>query len=616
MSMLRLKTRVVVAVLCFLMIGSSVSNAGRSNSLMDISSDGKWLACSNRDSGTVSIVDLDTNKVVYEVKVGKKPEGVSFIADTYDIAVAVYDDDVVKFIDGKTGRITRSTPVFDEPYGVVSNAAGSVFVTLEYPGKIIQIDPATGEIVKEMSAGSFPRGIALSNDDSQAYVCENFTTIVNAIDLASGKQVDQWQGVSTTNLARQLIVHPKRAKVYLSHIRSRVTSSQGEGAIFPYVSVIDTVKGEDKRRKQMPMDSFFGALVTANPWEVAISPNGRQFLVVFSGTNDMFVCETVDDDYSELKPIQRLNLGNNPRAVRVSPDGTRFYIYNALDFEVVTYDAQQLRIVNRVQVTQNPLSDEMLLGKKLFYSALQPMVGRRWISCSSCHPDGQADSRTWHNPEGLRNTPPLGALAWTHPQHWSADRDETQDFELTIRSQLMQGQGLIRGRVNQALGDTNKGLSKELDALAAYTNSHSFTISPYAKSGLTDSAKRGREVFLSKETGCATCHSGPFYTDSQSGKKSVVHDVGTGGDDPSEKMGPKYDTPTLLGLYRTAPYLHHGRAETLAAVFTTENKNNSHGKTSQLSEQQVSDLVEFLKALPFEDPTPEANKIGLVPVLN
>jgi cytochrome c peroxidase len=81
--------------------------------------------------------------------------------------------------------------------------------------------------------------------------------------------------------------------------------------------------------------------------------------------------------------------------------------------------------------------------------------------------------------------------------------------------------------------------------------------------------------------------------------------VGTGGDDPSEKMGPKYDTPTLLGVYRTAPYLHHGKAKTLRDVLTTCNKGDKHGKTSHLSPAQLDDLVAFLKSLPYEPPPDE-----------
>lgn len=586
--------------------------AGTSNSLMDISADGEVLVCTNRDSGTLSVVDLRSHRKLREVPLGRHPEGVTFLGKTHTVAAAVYDDDTVVFVDAQTGNRLGQTDVFDEPYGIVSNADGSrIYVTLDYPGEVVEIDTATREVLRSMPAGEFLRGIALSADESRLYVTEYYTAVVRAVDLETGQPVDEWVGAETENLARQIAVHPRRPKAYLPHIRSKVTAVHGAGSIFPYISVVDTDPGEGRRRKRIPMDAFRGNFVVANPWEVAVSPDGRRLYAVFSGTDDMFVCDVLDDNYREIAYRDYLKLGHNPRAVRVAPDSRAFYVYNALDFNVVAYDADSLKPVATIKVCENPLGDEVRLGKILFYSALQPMVGRRWISCSSCHPDGQPDGRTWHNPEGLRNTQSLAGLAWTHPVHWSADRDEVQDFEHTIRSPLMQGRGLIDGELNPQLGPPNKGLSRELDALAAYTNSHSFTLSPHAKNGLSEAAQRGKTLFFSEETRCAECHTGPFYTDSSPGETIVRHNVGTGNDDPSEKMGPAYDTPTLLGVYRTAPYLHHGKAKTLKDVLTTFNHDDKHGKTSHLSAQQISDLVEFLKSLPFEDPVPQAEAAGL-----
>lgn len=601
-------------IMSLLLLLASTASASSSNSLMDISSDGKLLACSNRDSGTVSIVDLQTNKKLREIPVGKKPEGVSFLGDSHRLAVAGYAKDAVKFLNADNGEELGSVEVFDEPYGVVSNASGTrVYVTLDYPGQVLEIDVASRKILRSLDVGQFVRGIAITPDESRLFVTEYYNSVVSAIDLKSGKVVDQWKGASTDNVARQVTLHPTRPKAYLPHFRSRVIAAHGEGSIFPYVSVLDIEPGEGRRRFRFPMDSFLGNLVTSNPWEIAISPDGQQFYVVFAGTNDMFACKVLDDNYREFELRSRLQLGNNPRAVRVAPDNKHFYVYNALDFEVVAYDATRLRSVAKILVTENPLGEQVLHGKKLFYSSLQPMVGRRWISCASCHPDGEPDGRTWHNPEGLRNTQSLAGMAWTHPIHWSADRDEVQDFEHTIRGPLMQGRGLVRGRLNDSLGKPNRLLSDDLDAMAAYANSHKFTLSPHAKNGLSETAKRGREIFRSSATKCASCHGGPFYTDSTPGPvdKIIRHDVGTGNDDPSEKMEPSYDTPTLLGVYRTAPYFHHGKAKTLKEVLVECNKGDKHGKTSHLSEQEVNDLVEFLKALPYEDPEIEAAKLGM-----
>ena len=125
--------------------------------------------------------------------------------------------------------------------------------------------------------------------------------------------------------------------------------------------------------------------------------------------------------------------------------------------------------------------------------------------------------------------------------------------------------------------------------------------------------QRGRQVFFSAKTGCSRCHSGPYFTDStpRTPDEIVRHNVGTGDDDPTEIMGPAYDTPTLLGIYRTAPYLHHGRAQTLADVLTTCNPDDRHGTTSHLTSQQIADLVAFLKSLPYQDAQELAVQAGL-----
>src|SRR5262245_25453767 len=142
--------------------------AANSNSLLDISADGKLLACSNRDSGSVTIVDLDKREKLHEVPVGKHPEGVSFLGRSHELAVAVYAEDRVAIVDGDSGKVTRQIDVFDEPYGVVSSKdSGKIFVTLDYPGQVLEIDPAAGKILRTLDAGKFSRGIALAGDESR-----------------------------------------------------------------------------------------------------------------------------------------------------------------------------------------------------------------------------------------------------------------------------------------------------------------------------------------------------------------------------------------------------------------------------------------------------------------
>jgi YVTN family beta-propeller protein len=609
--------RVIACVAAFLGLAAQAP-AGSSNSLMDVSPDGKRLLVANSDNGTVTVVDTVANKALHEIPVGEKPEGVTWVGKGPVAAVTVYHEDAVVFVDAETGKVLLRLAVADEPYGIVATRDGArAYVTHEYPGTVSEIDLADRKVLREIKVGSMVRGVALAPDEKRLYVPEFYTAVLHAVDLKSGKVVDSWKGHSTDNLARHVVVHPRRPKAYVSHIRSKVTTVHGRGSIFPQLSVCDLVPAEKKkdRRASIGMDTYNGVYVVTNPWEAAISPDGKRLYTIYSGTNDMNVNVVVDDDYKEIERTRLpFRTGQNPRAVRVSPDGKTVYISNALDFDVTAHDAETMRLKARVKVCEPPKSPEWVRGKVLFNTANYPLTRARWIACSSCHPDGHSDGRVWQNPEGLRKTPAMMGLAHTHPLHWSADRDEVQDFEYTIRGPLMGGAGLLRGAMKAKRGfepveleEKLAGRSKDLDALAVYCNSFEFALSPHipAPSKLSPAAQRGKKLFFDKTVACASCHGGPYYTDSSLKKPFQLHDVGTGGDDPSEKVGPKYDTPTLLGVYRTAPYLHHGKAKTLRDVLTTFNKGDRHGKTSHLKPAEVDDLVEFLKSLPYEKPPDE-----------
>ena len=113
--------------------------------------------------------------------------------------------------------------------------------------------------------------------------------------------------------------------------------------------------------------------------------------------------------------------------------------------------------------------------------------------------------------------------------------------------------------------------------------------SPHLENGgLSPSAQRGKELFFRADVRCAECHPAPLYSDLQ------CYNVGTRG---ALDRRDAFDTPTLVELWRTAPYLHDGRSATLTDVFTEQNAKDQHGVTSGLSEQELRDLVEFLLSL-------------------
>lgn len=72
--------------------------------------------------------------------------------------------------------------------------------------------------------------------------------------------------------------------------------------------------------------------------------------------------------------------------------------------------------------------------------------------------------------------------------------------------------------------------------------------------GLSEKAKEGLKVF--EKLQCGECHSGPYFTDQK------MHRIGE-----NVEFEKGWDTPTLIEVWRTAPYLFDGRAATMQEVF-------------------------------------------------
>src|SRR5262249_13911802 len=154
---------------------------------------------------------------------------------------------------------------------------------------------------------SMVRGLALSPDEKRLYVTEFYTGVLRAVDLATGAVADSWMGHATDNLCRNVVLHPRRPKAYLSHIRSMVHVISGGGSLFPQLSICDLRPpegaGNPKRRSSVAMDTYNGVYVVTNSWEAALSPDAKRIYTIYAGTNDMNVSTVVDDDYREIERV-------------------------------------------------------------------------------------------------------------------------------------------------------------------------------------------------------------------------------------------------------------------------------------------------------------------------
>lgn len=630
----------------------------------------------NPDNDTVSAVDAATLTKLAELPVYGRPEALA-IAPNGKLWVVHRDDYAVAIVDLDTFTIERGfrLPYASQPIGLVmSPSDDAAYITLMAVGKVLKLDTRTAEVLGEVEVGSWARGIAISHDGLKAYVTRFITTgergEVVLVDTPTMQVSGRWglehdpglvapvtdEGAPTTDEGdpmmegldtdragrglpnylfsvalspdgRQAWIPAKKDNIRRGLKRDGLALNE-ENTVRPMVAAIDVATGTEPPGRRMDVDD------RNLPTHVTFSPQGHMAFVTLTGSDNVEV-RNAYKTHTEGNIVTALaGAGKAPRGTVLGPDG-RLFVHGSLSRSVVVFDVSSIllggdlthRLLAEIPVvTTEKLAPDVLLGKQIFYASEDKHMSQEgYISCATCHFDGFEDGRVWDftsRGEGFRNTVSLlGRRGTGHgPVHWSANFDEIQDFEHDIRG-LFSGTGFLddalftMGTRNTTLGDRKAGLSPSLDALAAYVTSlDQMNRSPFRNpdGSFTSDAVAGQAVF--QQLGCQFCHAGEDFTDSAQG---MLHDVGTLSESSGSRLnGPLtgLDTPTLLGLWETAPYLHDGSAATLLDVLTTKNPEDAHGFTSSLTDAERSQLVRYLLELdgnpapgplPFEPTLPE-----------
>ena len=568
-----------------------------------------YVLCQGADE--VRVLNAATGRVLQTIPVGHLPRGFSFSPDGRRLYVTNSWDDTVTVIGTQWGRVEATWAAGFEPSSVVANRTGKLLYVADRIGNSITVlDAATGETRTTLVAGRGASYLALSADGSRLYATHVYPNAtahrtppkseITVIDPAKARVVDRMtlpdiagvfhvalSGDGRLGVAAQL--HPKNL-VPLAHVEHG----------WAFVDTL-TVFGADVDSKpvEVPLDEL--DRYYAMPFGVVIAPD-KSRIYVSHGASE---CVTVIDTRKMLSYVRRhpeglaenlaasanyvvarIPVGKNPRGLVLSRDGTRLYVANRLDDSISVIDTRWNRVVRTIRLSGPKTITPLRRGEQTFYHAY---AFQGQFSCSNCHIDSTFDGLQWDlEPDGfgvdIVDNRLIEDLRGTEPFKWNGG-NPTLVKECGIRTEMY----FWRSQNYDDLRLTD--LVLYIRSLPSRPNRWRA-----ANGELTPAQERGRAIFnrtldklgqaIPEANRCSYCHSGPKGTSQKS------FDVGTG---KSTDNSGVLDTPQLMNVALTAPYLHDGSAQSLEEIWTVYNPHDQHGRTNDLTKDELNDLIEYLR---------------------
>jgi YVTN family beta-propeller protein len=587
-----------------------------------LSPDGTRLYVLCQQSEEVRVLDAATYAVIKTIAVGKVPRGFSLSPDGARLFVTNSWDDTLSVIDTRTLTVTATWPVGAEPSSVAEDRAGKrLFVANRISNDVAVLDAQTGAEEKRLLAGRGASYLTLSPDGSRIYAThvypnpprvrtelDNRTapeSEITVIDTARAVVVDRMPldriaGVfhlafsSDGRLGVVAEYHPKNF-VPLAHLE--------HGGAFAYTL---TIFGADvgKTSVEVPLDEL--ERYAARPFGVAIAPDKSRIYVSCGGSEMVTAIDvprllhfihtrprpasgSFEQDLSASANyvVAHIPVGHDPRGLTLSRDGRKLFVANRLEDTISVIDTRGNRVEATIKLAGPKTISEQRHGEQTFYTARQSFQGQ--IGCASCHIDSTFDGLTWDlEPDGfgrdIVDNKMLEGVKGTEPYKWNGGNPNLPT-ECGPRTEKYFWRS--ENYDNLTLAD-----------LAVYIRNMPTRPNRWKLPGheMTPAQERGRALFtrdtdkfgkpIIEYNRCSYCHSGP------KGTNQKLFDVGTR--KPTDNPG-LLKAPPLTEIALTAPYLHDGSAHTLEEIWTVYNPEDKHGRTNDLTKDELNDLIEYLR---------------------
>ncbi|MBR8535037.1 c-type cytochrome [Carboxylicivirga sediminis] len=585
----------IISVLCIVgncdnVLGQHVVNGPLSTT--DVASDetGEYLFLLQKTAKRLDLLSREDYQMNHRWFFNDEPTGV-VVKDGRAYVTSSYATGLVTVIDilSKEKIIEINVPM-GATSPVLSHDGAKLYVCCQYDNSLAEIDLISNKVKRNVSLLREPVGAVLSNDGKYLYVTnflpaqradvEVVTAKVSVVDTKTMKRVKDIALANGSNALRGICISSDGRYIFITHNLGRFqvpTSQLQQGWMNTSgLSIIHTAS-----------QSYLGTVLLDEPeygaagiWDV--SCDADKMLISHSGTHDISVIDYAafinkfeqTDKKEELSYDLRFFTDIRYR-LKVVGNGPRSLLLDGEQAVVPTYFSDTLNVIDLVsrQIYTHALNPNLKetierRGERIFNDASHCFQG--WQSCNGCHPgDARSDGMNWDLlNDGIGNPKNCKSLLYAHQTAPAMISGIRPDAETAVRAGFKHIQFAEIGE-------------EDAKAVDAYLNSLRPLPSPYLEQGnLSEKAKRGKKVF--QKASCNYCHSGPLYTDMQ------MHKIG------SFEFEKGWDTPTLKEVWRTAPYLFDGRAESIEILL----KDFKHGLERQkLKKKEMEDLIEYVKSL-------------------
>jgi YVTN family beta-propeller protein len=558
--------------------------ADRSPYAVALLPDGKRAITANATSNSISLVDLESGRVLSEVSAGKRPMDLAVSGKRVVVTNWLSDSVTVYRLEGSQLITESTTEIGDEPRGVVLSKDGrSAYIVLQGEDSVVTFDLASRRILKRETVGEEPWYAALTPDGQRLAVGNARGRTVSVLD-AGALKTDYEVNLRGHNI-RRLAVSPDGEWAYVPNISERGFSTTRANIDMGWVvgNRLNRVSLKEKGpREAITLDKR--GLAVGDVDGVALTPNGSTIAATAAGTHELlvmrnplpFVAYGGPGDHIEPKLLaepgrfRRIPLGGRPLDLEITPDGRRAVVANYLlnAVQIVELDSGAVRNLDLGGPKTQSVARK---GEAIFYDAQRSF--NQWYSCASCHVEGHTNGSLFDTfNDGSYETPKktlsLRGIARTGPWTWHGARPALRELVHDSMTKSMQGP---------------EPAEEDLDALTEFVKTLEFT--PPVKQN-PNSVKRGEALFNAK--GCNSCHAAPDYT------SAAIYKVGL---ESERDVHQGFNPPALRGVGRRAPYLHDGSARSLNEVLATYHRPSKLTNQPDFTPQELSDVVTFLKSL-------------------